>query len=146
MMARGNFPSAKQDQFNLRMPDGMRDQVKASAEANGRSMNAEIVYLIGHALDYFEHVNSVSSVSPAETRYADRIDPATDAFLAHSVLPQSAVVSLFQHMLTTYETSYGLEMSDDFEQFVAAHRASEERLLRSLAKRLGFEVTKTDHS
>jgi hypothetical protein len=31
------------DQFVVRLPDGMRDQLKAEAEANQRSMNAEIV-------------------------------------------------------------------------------------------------------
>lgn len=31
------------DQFPLRLPDGLRDQIKARADNNGRSMNAEIV-------------------------------------------------------------------------------------------------------
>jgi predicted DNA-binding protein len=31
------------DQFMLRLPDGMRDRIKAVAEQSGRSMNAEIV-------------------------------------------------------------------------------------------------------
>lgn len=31
------------DKFMLRLPDGMRDRLKESAEANMRSMNAEIV-------------------------------------------------------------------------------------------------------
>ncbi|SET74927.1 Arc family DNA-binding protein [Paracoccus homiensis] len=31
------------DRFMLRLPDGMRDRIKAAAEANNRSMNAEIV-------------------------------------------------------------------------------------------------------
>lgn len=31
------------DQFALRLPDGLRDQIKADAAANGRSMNAEII-------------------------------------------------------------------------------------------------------
>ncbi|NSY95784.1 Arc family DNA-binding protein [Agrobacterium tumefaciens] len=31
------------DQYMLRLPAGMRDEIKASADANGRSMNAEIV-------------------------------------------------------------------------------------------------------
>lgn len=31
------------DQYMLRLPAGMRDEIKASAEANGRSMNAEII-------------------------------------------------------------------------------------------------------
>jgi hypothetical protein len=31
------------DQFILRFPDGMRDQIAKLATANGRSMNAEII-------------------------------------------------------------------------------------------------------
>lgn len=31
------------DRFMLRLPDGMRDRIKTVAEANNRSMNAEIV-------------------------------------------------------------------------------------------------------
>lgn len=31
------------DRFMLRLPDGMRDRIKAAAEANNRSMNAEVV-------------------------------------------------------------------------------------------------------
>ncbi|MEM9700244.1 MAG: Arc family DNA-binding protein [Pseudomonadota bacterium] len=39
-----DFPSQKQDKFVLRLPDGMRDRIKVHAEANGRSMNAEIIH------------------------------------------------------------------------------------------------------
>lgn len=45
-MARGDFPSAKQDQFVLRFPDGLRDRIKAYAERHGRSMNAEIIRVL----------------------------------------------------------------------------------------------------
>lgn len=38
-----SYPSDKQDKFVLRLPDGMRDRIKSAAEANNRSMNAEIV-------------------------------------------------------------------------------------------------------
>lgn len=31
------------DKFMLRLPDGMRDRIKAAADANNRSMNSEIV-------------------------------------------------------------------------------------------------------
>ncbi|MCF3642911.1 Arc family DNA-binding protein [Rhizobium sp. TRM95111] len=34
---------AWKDQYMLRFPDGMRDRLKATAEQNGRSMNAEII-------------------------------------------------------------------------------------------------------
>lgn len=36
-------PGRGSDQFPLRLPDGMRDRIKAAADAAGRSMNAEIV-------------------------------------------------------------------------------------------------------
>ena len=31
------------DQVKLRLPDGMREELKEAAKANGRSMNAEII-------------------------------------------------------------------------------------------------------
>jgi hypothetical protein len=43
MAPRGDYPSSKQDQYMARLPDGMRDALKAAADANNRSMNAEIV-------------------------------------------------------------------------------------------------------
>lgn len=36
-------PGRGADQFPLRLPEGMRERIKESAEASGRSMNAEIV-------------------------------------------------------------------------------------------------------
>jgi hypothetical protein len=36
-------PSKQLDQFVVRLPEGMRDRIKAAAEAANRSMNAEIV-------------------------------------------------------------------------------------------------------
>lgn len=40
---RGDFPSSKQDQFALRLPDGLRDRIKSHAKANSRSMNTEVI-------------------------------------------------------------------------------------------------------
>jgi hypothetical protein len=36
-------PVSEQDKFMLRLPEGMRKRIKAAADRNGRSMNAEIV-------------------------------------------------------------------------------------------------------
>lgn len=36
-------PSRTAEQFVVRFPDGMRDQISAAAKASGRSMNAEII-------------------------------------------------------------------------------------------------------
>lgn len=46
------YPSQMQDKFNLRFPDGMRDAVAERAKENGRSMNSEIVDMIGKSLSY----------------------------------------------------------------------------------------------
>lgn len=43
MSDRDSFPSERQERFIVRLPDGMRDRIRSAAEANGRSMNAEIV-------------------------------------------------------------------------------------------------------
>ncbi|ARC90382.1 Arc family DNA-binding protein [Rhodovulum sp. MB263] len=37
------YPSELAERFQVRLPRGMRDRIKAAAEANNRSMNAEIV-------------------------------------------------------------------------------------------------------
>lgn len=42
-------PSKHLDQFNIRLPEGMRERLKVAAAHNNRSMNAEIV----QALDYW---------------------------------------------------------------------------------------------
>ncbi|WP_455874735.1 Arc family DNA-binding protein [Rhizobium yanglingense] len=36
-------PGRGSDQFPLRLPPGMRDQIKRAAEESGRSMNSEIL-------------------------------------------------------------------------------------------------------
>lgn len=50
------YPSEKQERFIIRLPDGMRDQIRESAAKNNRSMNAEVV----HALEYyFDELNTL---------------------------------------------------------------------------------------
>lgn len=39
-------PIQPQDKYVVRLPDGLRDRIKAHAEKNGRSMNAEIVRVL----------------------------------------------------------------------------------------------------
>lgn len=51
-----DFPSRSLDKVIVRLPDGMRGRLKAEAEANKRSMNAEIVARLEA---------SFSSISPA---------------------------------------------------------------------------------
>lgn len=44
-------PSAKADRFLVRMPDGMRESLKQSAAQSLRTMNAEILFLIGRGIE-----------------------------------------------------------------------------------------------
>lgn len=39
-------PSQSQDKFIVRLPNGLRERIKAKADENGRSMNAEIVQVL----------------------------------------------------------------------------------------------------
>lgn len=49
------------DQYMLRLPDGLRDRIAASAKRNGRSMNSEIVAVLENQY-------------PAPTAYADLLE------------------------------------------------------------------------
>lgn len=50
MTEKPSSPSRSAEQFVVRLPEGMRDQIAAAAKANNRSMNAEIVKRLGWAL------------------------------------------------------------------------------------------------
>lgn len=50
------------EQFMLRLPDGMRDRIKASAAKEGRSMNAEIV----NALEFYFTFDALNEPSESD--------------------------------------------------------------------------------
>ncbi|MGC9445990.1 Arc family DNA-binding protein [Cereibacter johrii] len=83
--------SRELDKVIVRLPDGMRDRIKTAAEANNRSMNAEIVATleekypaptafdfasIGHFLEFIEAAND-------EAEFGARLRAANDALLEH---------------------------------------------------------------
>ena len=41
-----NSSTQQLDQLKIRLPDGLREQIKVAAKAAGRTMNAEIIYRI----------------------------------------------------------------------------------------------------
>ncbi|MBC8950259.1 Arc family DNA-binding protein [Xenorhabdus sp. TS4] len=57
------YPSQTQDKFTVRFPDGLRDAVAKRAEANGRSMNSEIVQIIEDAIAAEESGVSLSEAT-----------------------------------------------------------------------------------
>lgn len=52
-------PRQPQDKYILRMPDGMRDKLKAEAEHNKRSLNAEIVGRLELSLEHFHELSAI---------------------------------------------------------------------------------------
>ena len=52
------FPSDKADKFVVRLPDGMRDRIKRDASESGRSMNAQIIYMLQ---SHFERMDKEAS-------------------------------------------------------------------------------------
>jgi plasmid stability protein len=67
------------DQYLLRMPDGMRDRIKAQAERNGRSMNSEIVMILEAALQAISTISTISTMTKDEY-WALRVSMQTDTF------------------------------------------------------------------
>ncbi|WP_044047305.1 YlcI/YnfO family protein [Pseudomonas monteilii] len=53
------FDSHSLDKFVVRLPDGMRDQVAAAADADDRSMNSLIVTAIRNELDGRARANAL---------------------------------------------------------------------------------------
>ncbi|WP_226576446.1 Arc family DNA-binding protein [Acuticoccus sediminis] len=46
MTDEAKYPSLLAERFQIRLPDGLRDRVKAYAERNDRSMNTEIIRVL----------------------------------------------------------------------------------------------------
>ena len=61
----------------LRLPDGMRDHIRESADANGRSMNAEIVARLQASFDRLDGVVAIGQREVAEL--SDRIAKLLEA-------------------------------------------------------------------
>ena len=55
MNTQPSTPSSVKEQFILRFPSGMRNQLKHLAAANRRSMNAELLLLIERGLRFNDH-------------------------------------------------------------------------------------------
>lgn len=68
-------PSRSADQFVVRLPEGLRDALKTRAASNNRSMNAEIVAILGAAIGD-ESPLGAASVETLLKAVADRMGSA----------------------------------------------------------------------
>lgn len=60
-MARQPSPSDQQARYLLRLPDGLREQIEASAKANNRSMNAEIISRLERSFDLDDGLTALTA-------------------------------------------------------------------------------------
>ncbi|MBR8654285.1 Arc family DNA-binding protein [Achromobacter sp. Marseille-Q0513] len=76
-------PSRTAEQFVVRFPDGMRDQIADLAKKNGRSMNAEIINRLKWSIeanDFFER--------PSKSTLPE-VDKAAQGWAEHMVQPEN---------------------------------------------------------
>lgn len=99
-MARTNYPSDKQDQFMVRLPDGMRDALKDAAAEHQRSMNAEIVWRLMNSL-------GDAPSGPAWTLHIpeDLQKRVADAAARHGVSPNDEVLNVLLDLYPAPKTA-----------------------------------------
>lgn len=91
-------PSQSQDKFIVRLPDGMRDSLKRLAEANKRSMNAEIVAALEAHLKRPKFFVFDQGPEPDPSLIPDPLDPADVPSPDLSLEAYSLMEQLFQQI------------------------------------------------
>jgi len=66
------------DQVKLRLPDGMRDELKEAAKANGRSMNAEIIARLEAYTDSPSNSDSLDEIRETLIKHDEKLDKLAD--------------------------------------------------------------------
>ncbi|MCA0338453.1 MAG: Arc family DNA-binding protein [Proteobacteria bacterium] len=71
-------PTRDQNKFIVRMPDGLRDRIKDVADANNRSMNAEIVARLEESLD--PHASPSAQLQMYQDMYDQNLEERSRLF------------------------------------------------------------------
>ena len=108
-------PGRGSDQFPLRLPDGMRDRLKAEADKTGRSMNAEIVSRLEFTLD--SHVADERELRAL----VDQVDEYKKLLVA-KINNQKGQAALFKsvcHHILSYGNDVPVELSKFAEEMLS---------------------------
>nr|WP_286194461.1 Arc family DNA-binding protein [Agrobacterium sp. Ap1] len=71
------YPSQLAERFQVRMPEGLRDQIRNHADANNRSMNAEIIALLEKGLRDADYLRILQGLEP----FGELTEEETDRLL-----------------------------------------------------------------
>lgn len=66
------------DQVKLRLPDGMRDELKEAAKVNGRSMNAEIIARLEVFTDSPSNSDRLDEIMETLIKHDEKLDKLAD--------------------------------------------------------------------
>lgn len=122
-------PGRGSDQFPLRLPDGMRDQIKEAADRNGRSMNAEIVARLEASFTASASVTH-STLAEALAAYGD---PQT--FLAAETMK-------LRHLLERFEQK-GMISKDEMREMLPPSSASPSPKKEAAARQVAADQVET---
>ncbi|WP_370158471.1 Arc family DNA-binding protein [Salipiger bermudensis] len=100
------------EQFMLRLPDGMRDRIRAAAEANARSMNAEIVSTLERAYPGNRDINeSAAEIARLANAIKSEKDSNRRAELRKEMRDMNSVL---QHELNQLLGPFSVEDDEDY--------------------------------
>lgn len=85
-MARQPSPSDQQARYLLRLPDGLRGQIEASAKANNRSLNAEIISRLERSFDLDDGLTELDEGFTDHEKRIDRLEAQVDTLMERAGL------------------------------------------------------------
>jgi hypothetical protein len=125
-------------QFALRLPDGMREQIRFHAELLGRSMNAQIISMLQDWLNGDRRM--VDGLEAANTILRRRISQETDPFLLGFLQGRLAdnmeEIEIFQMRIAKKDQAFEAFMNGDESALTSLRPSQEdtEALLRAANK------------
>lgn len=87
-MARQPSPSDQQARYLLRLPDGLRGQIEASAKANNRSLNAEIISRLERSFDLDDGLTELNDGFSDHEKRIDQLEAQVQTLLERAGLAE----------------------------------------------------------
>lgn len=110
-----------QDKFIVRLPDGMRDRIKKVAEANNRSMNAEIVATLETHYPPPRDEYTISELFSALRRKATERHSGDDADLETSLRKIDEMEGVFSMVAAEEDTELDAGSADRLVDLLIEH-------------------------
>jgi len=118
------------DQYLIRLPDGMRSKLSKLAEANGRSMNAEIVSALEQHLTGSDRFSAIEASIQNHDRTVQELEARIRTLEEWAIV---AGIRNFRQGLQTGEKRLTPREADEVRALLKRTGVSEARLLEKLA-------------